>query len=54
MAKRRPAVDAEIHTLVTDFVTYKAAVVNVIPPQQARATDENAGVADAPAGVLQL
>jgi NADPH-dependent 2,4-dienoyl-CoA reductase/sulfur reductase-like enzyme len=39
-------VDAKAMTLVTDFATHKAAVANVIPPQQAGRIAAVAGVAD--------
>jgi sulfide dehydrogenase [flavocytochrome c] flavoprotein subunit len=39
-------VDAASRSLVTDFVTYKADVANVIPPQRAGHIAEIAGVAD--------
>jgi sulfide dehydrogenase [flavocytochrome c] flavoprotein chain len=40
------SVVAKAGTLVTDFATHKADVANVIPPQQAGAIAERAGVAD--------
>ncbi len=40
------SVDAASLTLVTDFATHKAAVANVIPPQQAGRVAQRAGVAD--------
>ncbi len=39
-------VDTAAMTLSTDFVTHKAAVANVIPPQRAGAIAQAAGVAD--------
>jgi NADPH-dependent 2,4-dienoyl-CoA reductase/sulfur reductase-like enzyme len=40
------AVDAATKTLKTDFADHKADVANVIPPQQAAAIAQTAGVAD--------
>ena len=40
------SVDSAAMTLTTDFVTHKAVVANVIPPQKAGAIAEKAGVAD--------
>jgi sulfide dehydrogenase [flavocytochrome c] flavoprotein chain len=43
---RVTSVDPATLTVATDFQSYKAAIVNVIPPQKAGAIAEAAGVAD--------
>lgn len=40
------SVDAKTRTVITDFATYKADVVNIIPPQRAGTLAGAAGVAD--------